>query len=222
MNYFSGESPENYEQKCLCTLVLDVSASMQGSPIKELNEGLKQFHQAILDDISASSRLELSVITFGSEVKTVLEPTLVENFEMPNLSVSGLTPLADAIELSIDKTEERKLWYKETGQPYYRPFIVLITDGEPSPGQDIEGISKKVRQGVTDKKFIFWTMGIKGYNHTVLSKICPPTAPPLPLDGYKFSAFFTWLSNSISIINKSKEGDQVDLPPVSDWAQIKF
>ncbi len=114
------------------------------------------------------------------------------------------------------------MWYKETGQPYYRPFIVLITDGEPSPGQDIEGISKKVRQGVTDKKFIFWTMGIKGYNHSVLSKICPSTAPPLPLDGYKFSAFFTWLSNSISIINKSKDGDQVDLPPVSDWAQIKF
>ena len=116
---------------------------MQGSPIKELNQGLLEFHQAILDDISASSRLELSVITFGSDVKTLLEPTLVENFTMPNLTVSGLTPLADALQLAIDKTEERKLWYKETGQPYYRPFIVLITDGEPSPGQDVDGISKR-------------------------------------------------------------------------------
>jgi len=34
---FIAESPENYEQKCLCALVLDVSASMHGQPISELN-----------------------------------------------------------------------------------------------------------------------------------------------------------------------------------------
>jgi hypothetical protein len=30
------------------------------------------------------------------------------------------------------------------------------------------------------------------------------------------------LSNSIGIITKSKEGDSIELPPVSDWAQLKF
>lgn len=44
----------------------------------------------------------------------------------------------------------------------------------------------------------------------------------MPLAGYKFSEFFKWLSNSIGIITKSKEGETIELPPISDWAQMKF
>ena len=42
-NDFSAEAAENYEQKCLCVLVLDVSGSMSGEPIQELNKGLQDF-----------------------------------------------------------------------------------------------------------------------------------------------------------------------------------
>ena len=45
---FEGESPDNYEQKCLCLLVLDVSGSMSGDPINELNKGLQEFQEAVL------------------------------------------------------------------------------------------------------------------------------------------------------------------------------
>ncbi|MBO8730145.1 hypothetical protein INO98_14435, partial [Staphylococcus aureus] len=53
MAYFSGEMPDNYEQKCLCTLVLDVSGSMQGEPMRALNRGLQDFYAAIEDDLIA-------------------------------------------------------------------------------------------------------------------------------------------------------------------------
>ena len=46
-NDFSSEVAENYEQKCLCVLVLDVSGSMGGSPIQELNNGLQDFYNEI-------------------------------------------------------------------------------------------------------------------------------------------------------------------------------
>jgi uncharacterized protein YegL len=222
MSYFQGETPDNYEQKCLCTLVLDTSGSMEGKPIMELNRGLKEFYKAVEEDLIASSRLEVCIIGFGSQIKNIQQPSLIGGFQMPELNVDGSTRLVDAVREAIKKTEERKQWYKETGQPYYRPLIVLITDGEPDAKQDVNGLSLEIREAVDKKKFTFFGLGVEGYNHEKMMKICPPSAPPLPLSGYKFSEFFKWLSNSIGIITKSKEGESIVLPPVSDWAQIKF
>jgi uncharacterized protein YegL len=36
----------------------------------------------------------------------------------------------DGMRLAMQKIEERKQWYRTTGQSYFRPFLVLITDGE--------------------------------------------------------------------------------------------
>jgi uncharacterized protein YegL len=222
MSYFQGETPDNYEQKCLCTLVLDTSGSMEGKPILELNKGLKEFYAAVEEDLIASSRLEVCIVGFGSQIKKIQHPSLISGFKMPELSVDGSTRLVDAVREAIKETEARKIWYKETGQPYYRPIIVLITDGEPDENQDVNGLSKEIRDAVENKKFTFFGLGVEGYNHEKMKQICPPSAQPLPLSGYKFSEFFKWLSNSIGIITKSKEGDSIELPPVSDWAQLKF
>ncbi|WMX13435.1 MULTISPECIES: VWA domain-containing protein [unclassified Aureispira] len=222
MSYFQGETPDNYEQKCLCTLVLDTSGSMSGAAIRELNRGLQEFYAAIEEDLIAANRLEVGIITFGSSIKTIQDPALIDNFDMPTLTVAGTTRLVDAVREAMRKTEQRKQWYKETGQPYYRPIIVLITDGEPDRDQDVKGLSSEIQSAVDSKKFTFWGLGVKGFNQHVLNEICPNSAPAIPLAGYKFAEFFKWLSNSIGIITKSKEGDSIELPPVSDWAQMKF
>lgn len=217
---FTGETPDNYEQKCLCVLVLDVSGSMSGAPINQLNLGLQDFHREIMTDFIAAQRLEVAIVSFGSNISTVQEPALVNNFQMPTLITSGTTKLVDAVRVAINLVESRKHWYKETGQNYYRPFIVLITDGEPDADQDITGLASEVKSGVSNKRFTFYAIGVQGYNHSKLSAICPSQFPPLPLDGLKFGEFFKWLSNSIGIITKSNEGDTVSLEPVNGWAQI--
>lgn len=219
---FEGESPENYEQKCLCVVVADVSGSMQGEPLAELNRGLHEFQRCILDDFIASQRLEVSVVAFGSHIKVVQEPSLVSNFRMPTLYCEGSTRLVNAVRKAMTMVEDRKNWYRSTGQNYYRPFIVLITDGEPDSDQDVQGLSLEIRSAVDGKKFTFWALGAPGYNHNKLAQICPLNAPPMPLVGNRFSEFFTWLSNSISVVAKSKEGDMLALPPTSGWTQIQM
>ena len=218
---FEGQSPDNYEQKCLCVLVVDISGSMHGEPINQLNKGLQEFHKEIMEDFVASQRLEVTIVTFGSSVQCIQEPNLVNNFQMPTLSADGSTKLVDGVRLAMDVVENRKQWYKETGQNYYRPMIILITDGEPDGDQDLIGLSNEVSNKVASKSFKFYSLGVRGYNHQKLNQICS-TPPPLPLDGYKFSEFFKWLSNSIGIITKSTEGEVLMLPPVSDWTQIEM
>ncbi|MCA9401986.1 MAG: VWA domain-containing protein, partial [Candidatus Omnitrophica bacterium] len=105
------ETPENYEQKCLCVLVLDVSGSMGGHPINELNKGLQDFHREVLNDFVAAQRLEVAIITFGSSINIIQEPGLVNNFEMPTLTTSGTTKLVDAVRMAMNLVETRKQWY---------------------------------------------------------------------------------------------------------------
>lgn len=125
-NDFSAESPENYEQKCLCVLALDTSISMEGNPINELNDGLKEFYADVKKDKTTADRLEFAIVTFNSTVTTELDPSLVENFAMPTLRTSGSTKLVDGVREAIQTVEARKAWYKKTGQPFYRPWIILI------------------------------------------------------------------------------------------------
>ncbi len=60
----SVEFAENPEPRCPCILLLDVSRSMQGPPIQQLNEGLAVFRRHLAEDSLAMKRVEVAVITF--------------------------------------------------------------------------------------------------------------------------------------------------------------
>src|SRR5512138_3628532 len=62
------EFAENPEPRCPVVLLLDVSGSMAGRPIDELNQGLQEFARVLKDDRLASLRVEVAVITFGGQV----------------------------------------------------------------------------------------------------------------------------------------------------------
>jgi uncharacterized protein YegL len=216
-NDFSAESATNYEQKCLCVLVLDVSGSMSGTPIAELNRGLQDFYNEISADDSTSQKLEVSLITFSHIVTTVQEPSLVEGFTMPALNANGSTAIVNAVNEAIQKVQARKDWYKSTGQNYYRPWIILMTDGEPDDGQDVDGLASRIKADTAGKKYAFLPIGVEGANMSVLNKIAGDI-PAMPLQGAKFSQFFKWLSASMGTVVNHEEGAKVDLTQgADDW-----
>ncbi len=217
---FTAETPENYEQKCLCILVLDTSGSMVGEPIDELNRGLQEFRYQVVKDETAAERLEVAIITFESRVRCIQEATLLRNFEMPKLQANGSTRLEKGVKEAITKVAQRKMWYRKTGQPYYRPFIILMTDGDPDADQDMESLMFEVNQGVNDKKFLFFPIGVQNANMELLRYIAHPSTPPMKLKGLNFVDFFQWLSNSVGVITRSKDSSTVQLPDTGNWGQI--
>jgi len=219
-NDFSAESPENPEEKCTCALVLDTSGSMSGSPINELNDGVERFLSEIEGDPVASDRLEVSVITFDSKVDTAVEPALVHNISMPTLKANGSTKLVDGVREGIDKVEARKNWYKQTGQPHKRPWVILITDGSPDSGQDVDGLAKDISDGMNSKHFHFFAVGVKGANMGTLQQLSSDTMQPAKLEGLKFGEFFKWLSNSLGQdgITGAEKGEEVTMADgAQDW-----
>lgn len=54
------------------------------------------------------------------------------NFTAPIMEASGLSPIGKAMELALQKIEEQKCLYDSCGITSKRPWIFLISDGEPT------------------------------------------------------------------------------------------
>lgn len=117
---------------------------------------------------------------------------------------------------AIELVQDRKAWYKETNQSYYRPWIVLMTDGEPDAGQDINALASKIKSDTSAKKYVFLPIGVDGANMEVLTQL-QGDIPAMKLQDAKFGEFFKWLSASMSSITSTGNGGTIDLPDPTGW-----
>jgi uncharacterized protein YegL len=189
---------------------------MAGDPIRQLNTGLQQYQQELAGDGLASKRVEIAVVSFGGHVVTNVDFVTADHFAAPNLSPGGDTPMGQAIIRAIDMLRLRKETYRLNGVAFYRPWIFLITDGEPTDNwTDAAG---RVAEGERAKAFSFFAVGVQGANVEKLKQIS--VREPLRLDGLKFQALFQWLSNSQRAVSQSKPGEDVPLRSPAGWAKI--
>jgi uncharacterized protein YegL len=212
------EFAENPDPRCPCVLLLDTSGSMAGAPIAALNAGLRAFQDDVRQDELASRRVEVAIVTFGhGGVQTVQELVTAGQFVAPTLSPGGATPMGAAIEAGLDLLRRRKDEYRANGVAYYRPWLVLITDGEPTDAW--AAAADRARREEDERGVSFFAIGVDKANMSRLAEIAPPSRPPIKLSGHKFSEMFVWLSQSQRRVSNSKPGDQTALPPVG-WGSV--
>lgn len=215
-----NEEPLNYEQKCLCVLVLDTSGSMRGEKIDKLNLGLKQFQKELLKDPVSRDRLEVSIVSFGKDINVIQEPMALTEFAMPELSCFGNTRIIPGIRKAVEIVAERKKYYKFHGLSYYRPWIVTMTDGRPNGGQPIDKMAQEIAQAHKEKAYTFMALGVgDDVDMEVLKRLSVPDFPPMHLEATKFIEFFLWLSSSISAVTKSFDGEFIMQDP-SSWLTV--
>ena len=196
-------------------LLLDTSSSMNGLSISELNAGLRTLKEELSKDELARKRVELAVVTFGNGgVKVIHNFSAIEKFEPPTLEANGGTPMGEAIIKAIDLVESRKKDYKNSGVDFFRPWIFMITDGEPNmrPGDSMwNTVTKKVHDGEANRKFSFFAVGVDLANMDLLELIAPPTRVPLKLKEGRWKEMFIWLSKSQREGSQKNPGDQISL-----------
>jgi len=195
---------DNPEPRCPCLLLLDISGSMSGNPIRELNDGLKIFRDELMADSLAAKRVEVAIVSF-SPVSVVNDFQTADLFSPPNLTAQGDTPMGEAIERGLDLLSKRKETLRNNGIAFYRPWIFLITDGGPT--DNWSNAASRVKEGETKKAFAFFAVGVEGARMDILSQMT--TREPVKLKGLRFRDLFQWLSNSMKSVSHSKPGDTV-------------
>ena len=211
----TSEFADNPEPRCPCLLLLDVSGSMSGQPITELNMGLTTFKDELTTDALAMKRVEVGIVTFGP-VRTELPFQSAASFCPSTLTAQGDTPMGAAICHGLDMVRQRKDEYRANGISYYRPWVFLITDGGPT--DDWRSAASIVQAGEAAKAFAFFAIGVRGANMETLKQIS--VREPLMLDGLRFRDLFSWLSTSLRSVSRSTPGTEIPLQSPSGWASV--
>lgn len=213
------ELVENPTPRIPVCLVLDVSASMDGDPLKELQSGVDTFFDAIRCDEVAQFSAEICIVTFGGKVGKEVDFAAISRQVVPSLLATGDTPMGGAVTLALDLLEARKTEYRNAGVDYYQPWLVVMTDGQPT--DDIQQAVIRIKDLTAAKKLTVFPIGIgAGANMVTLSQLSP-TRPPLRLKGLNFREFFVWLSRSVSHVSQSTPGETVklDVEGIKAWAE---
>ncbi len=222
---------ENPDPRVSCVVLVDVSLSMSGEPIKALQRGYAAFTQYLNTDTLASKRVEVAVVTFG-EVATVLVPMQeARGLEPARFTPDGRTNMTAGIHLALDIIEDRKAAYKAAGLQYYRPWILILTDGEPNPTNGFDEAVARLNAVESARGVTVFAVGAGPHvNWSKLGKLSVQRSPA-PLDGLKYEELFEWLSASLSNVSNSTDyarsdeafgavAEQVPLPPLTGWTTV--
>jgi uncharacterized protein YegL len=122
-------------------MLLDVSESMAGDNLRQLQQGLERLVAGLRTDPHALETVFLSTIVFAGKARTLAPLTELAHFYPPRLPLGsgtslgrGMLHLMDELDRSVQpNTRERK------GD--WRPVIYLMTDGKPT--DDIEAAVKR-------------------------------------------------------------------------------
>jgi uncharacterized protein YegL len=128
--------------------------------------------------------------------------------------------MGEGVTMGLNLLEARKEDYKRAGVDYFQPWMVVMTDGEPT--DDISAASSRIGSLVAEKKLTVFPIAIgESANLSTLATLSPGR-PPLRLQGLNFKEFFTWLSRSVSRVSQSMPGEAVelDLAGIQAWGRI--
>lgn len=220
---------ENPDPRVPICLVLDASGSMSTptpsgkTRLKELNEGLDQFLRELLDDTNARRSAEVCIIAFSNDAELIRDfaPLTPDHLGTEVASCGGGTSLGSGLKLALELLDRRKTEYQNAGVDYYQPWLVVITDGEPTDQTHLEA-AVDITKRVQGKKLSVFPIAVGDVSDLSQLALISPSRPPIRLKGTKFRELFEWLSKSVARVSSSIPGESVPLDKkgIDAWGEL--
>ena len=186
----------------------------------ELQEGVKRFYDEISQDEVAQFAAEICIVTFADKAECAIDFANIYRQEVPKLETGDNTSMGEGVNLALDLLEKRKQEFKDAGNDYFQPWLVLMTDGNPNGNtSELRRAMERTKKMISEKKLTLFPIGIgEDANLDVLAEFTPKRNA-IKLNGLKFKKFFEWLSKSVEETSKSSPGEKVhyNLKAISDW-----
>ncbi len=192
-------------------LLLDVSYSMSGDKIENLNKAVEDMLDTFAQEEKMETEILVSVITFGSQVELHVPYTKASQVQWQGLQADGMTPMGTALKMAKAMIEDKET----TPSRAYRPTIVLVSDGQPTDGstwkQAMEDFISEGRSSKCDRM----AMAIgRDADETVLKRFIEGTPHDLfyAENTGQLHEFFQRVTMSVTMRTQSKNPNVVPAP----------
>jgi uncharacterized protein YegL len=206
----------NKSERLPCVLIVDGSLSMkQSGAIAHLQEGLKYLEERLKEDDDVADMAQIAIIRMGGNDE-VTELTFgfedAADFTAPIVEANGSTPLGKAVAHAMAMIESQKLKYKSAGITYKRPWLWIMSDGQPT--DEWHSVAEQARAAQNDKRFTVWAWGVGNQAPLDVLKAFTIGERCYQLGERDLKEMFEFMSQSMSLGSKSIAGRQMQLPPV--------
>ena len=185
--------------------LIDISESMVGEPIQQVEEGLATIIQALKTDPHALETVYVSIIVFAGQPKTLVPLQEIVSFYPPRFPIGSGTSLSKGLGHLMHELRSNivKTTYEVKGD--WKPIVFLFTDGVPT--DDTQGA---INEWKTNWQRTANLIAVSFGNETDTKLLGQLTENVLHFKNtnvQSYKEFFKWVTDSIKTSSISVENN---------------
>jgi uncharacterized protein YegL len=197
--------------------LIDVSESMIGEQIDQVQEGIANIIKELRTDPYALETVYISILVFAGKAQKITPLVELVNFYPPKIPIGGGTSLGNAVNFLMSElnTSIVKTTMEQKGD--WKPIIFLFTDGNPTDyfQPAFEKWNKDFR---TKSNLVVISLG-DNTDTSIFGQITENVLKLNHTDAESFKKFFKWVTASIktsSVSVTDANDDGLNLAPITN------
>ena len=188
--------------------LIDVSESMIGEPIEQVQEGIATIIKELKSDPFALETVWISIIGFAGKSKIITPLQDIISFYPPKIPIgggtslsSGLNELMNAISRDVVKTT-----FERKGD--WKPLIFLFTDGVPTDDTE-QAIERWNSNYKNSSNLVIISLG-ENTNFELMGRLSNQVLKFNNTSASSYKEFFKWITASIKTTSERVNTDNKD------------
>ena len=203
--------------------LIDVSESMVGEPIEQVQDGMADIIRELRTDPYALETVFVSIIAFAGKAKKISSLTELYNFYPPKLPIGGGTSLGVALDFLMHDLDTAVAKTTADAKGDWKPIVFLFTDGNPTDDYEkaFDRWNQKYRRTAN---LVVISLGDNA-NMNIFGRITDNVLLLKNTDAESYKNFFKWVTASIKTSSMSvseSNCDDLQLAPVKDDNLVKI
>jgi len=193
--------------------LIDVSESMIGEPIQQVEEGLATIIKELKRDPYALETVYISIIIFAGKAKTIVPLTDIISFYPPRMPIGGGTSFGTGLLHLINELDSNIVKTTLDRKGDWKPLVFLFTDGSPTDSYQ-NALSVWSARWKNKSSMVAVSFG-KDADLSVLNQLTEEVLVFNNSDANSYTQFFKWITSSIQASSQSVnmgQGDDLNLP----------
>ncbi len=185
--------------------LIDISESMVGEPIQQVEEGLATIIQTLKTDPHALETVFVSIIVFAGQPKTLVPLQEIVSFYPPKFPIGSGTSLSKGLGHLMHelRTNIVKTTYEIKGD--WKPIVFLFTDGVPTDDSKI-AINEWKQNWQSTANLIAVSFG-NDTDTKLLGELTDTVLEFKNTNVQSYKEFFKWVTDSIKTSSISVESN---------------